>query len=96
MVGLPDNAAKESLQWVASAVNISGFCMQKQKIVVNLAHADIKTEGSSYDLPIAILILAASGQISNDEPEQNFIMGELSLNGSIQPIKEPYQLPYRH
>ena len=54
MVGLPDNAVKESLQRVASAINISGFRMPKQKIVVNLAPADIKKEGSSYDLPIAI------------------------------------------
>jgi len=87
MVGLPDNAVKESLQRVASAINISGLRMPKQKIVVNLAPADIKKEGSSYDLPIAIGILAASGQIPNDELENYFIMGELSLDGSIQPIK---------
>jgi len=87
MVGLPDNAVKESLQRVASAINVSGFRMPKQKIVVNLAPADIKKEGSSYDLPIAIGILAASGQIPADELENYFIMGELSLDGSIQPIK---------
>ncbi|RBQ05889.1 YifB family Mg chelatase-like AAA ATPase [Pedobacter miscanthi] len=87
MVGLPDNAVKESLRRVASAINISGLRMPKQKIVVNLAPADIKKEGSSYDLPIAIGILAASGQIPHDELENYFIMGELSLDGSIQPIK---------
>ncbi|QNN41715.1 YifB family Mg chelatase-like AAA ATPase [Pedobacter roseus] len=87
MVGLPDNAVKESLRRVASAINISGLRMPKQKIVVNLAPADIKKEGSSYDLPIAIGILAASGQIPNEDLENYFIMGELSLDGSIQPIK---------
>lgn len=87
MVGLPDNAVKESLQRVASAINISGFKMPKQKIVVNLAPADIKKEGSSYDLPIAIGILAASGQIPSEALGEYFIMGELSLDGTIQPIK---------
>jgi len=72
---------------VASAINISGFRMPKQKIVVNLAPADIKKEGSSYDLPIAIGILAASGQIPSDELDNYFIMGELSLDWTIQPIK---------
>lgn len=87
MVGLPDNAVKESLRRVASAINISGLHMPRQKIVVNLAPADLKKEGSSYDLPIAIGILAASKQIPHDELENYFIMGELSLDGSIQPIK---------
>lgn len=87
MVGLPDNAVKESLQRVASAINVSGLRMPKQKIVVNLAPADIKKEGSSYDLPIAIGILAASGQIPSEELGKYFIMGELSLDGNIQPIK---------
>jgi magnesium chelatase family protein len=87
MVGLPDNAVKESLQRVESAIHVSGYKMPRQKIVVNLAPADIRKEGSSYDLPIAIGILAASGQIPADKLEQCFIMGELSLDGSIQPIK---------
>lgn len=87
MVGLPDNAVKESLQRVESAINVSGFRMPRQKIVVKLAPADIRKEGSAYDLPIAIGILAASGQIPADELENYFIMGELSLDGSIQPIK---------
>jgi len=87
MVGLPDNAVKESLQRVESAVHVSGFRMPRQKIVVNLAPADIRKEGSAYDLPIAIGILAASGQIPGEELENYFIMGELSLDGNIQPIK---------
>ncbi|MET4081064.1 magnesium chelatase family protein [Pedobacter sp. UYP30] len=87
MVGLPDNAVKESLQRVASAINVSGLRMPRQKIVVNLAPADIKKEGSAYDLPIAVGILAASGQIPSDKLNEFFIMGELSLDGSIQPIR---------
>lgn len=87
MVGLPDNAVKESLQRVESAIHLAGFRMPRQKIVVNLAPADIRKEGSAYDLPIAIGILAASGQILADELENYFIMGELSLDGNIQPIK---------
>lgn len=87
MVGLPDNAVKESLQRVESALQTSGFRMPRQKIVVNLAPADIRKEGSAYDLPIAIGILAASGQIDADEIADYFIMGELSLDGGVQPIK---------
>lgn len=87
MVGLPDNAVKESLQRVESAIAVSGFRMPRQKIVVNLAPANIRKEGSAYDLPIAIGILAASGQIPSDDLENYFIMGELSLDGTIQPIK---------
>lgn len=87
MVGLPDNAVKESLQRVESAIHIAGFRMPRQKIVVNLAPADIRKEGSAYDLPIAIGILAASGQIPANDLENYFIMGELSLDGAIQPIK---------
>lgn len=87
MVGLPDNAVKESLQRVESAIHVAGFRMPRQKIVVNLAPADIRKEGSAYDLPIAIGILAASGQIPAEELENYFIMGELSLDGAIQPIK---------
>ncbi|MET0573868.1 MAG: YifB family Mg chelatase-like AAA ATPase [Pedobacter agri] len=87
MVGLPDNAVKESLQRVESAIHLAGFRMPRQKIVVNLAPADIRKEGSAYDLPIAIGVLAASGQIPSEDLENYFIMGELSLDGAIQPIK---------
>ncbi|AZI24828.1 ATP-binding protein [Pedobacter sp. G11] len=87
MVGLPDNAVKESLQRVESAIHVAGFRMPRQKIVVNLAPADIRKEGSAYDLPIAIGVLAASGQIPSEDLENYFIMVELSLDGAIQPIK---------
>ncbi|MEE1884469.1 YifB family Mg chelatase-like AAA ATPase [Pedobacter flavus] len=87
MVGLPDNAVKESLRRVESAITVSGLRMPKQKIVLNLAPADIKKEGSAYDLPIAIGILAASGQLEGADVESYFIMGELSLDGGIHPIK---------
>ena len=87
MVGLPDNAVKESLQRVESALNAVGCRMPRQKIVVNLAPADIRKEGSAYDLPIAIGILAASGQIDSEELQDYFIMGELSLDGGLQSIK---------
>lgn len=87
IVGLPDNAIKESLRRVESAIQSAGLKMPRQKIVINLAPADIRKEGSAYDLPIAIGILAASGQIESLEVERYFIMGELSLDGGLQPIK---------
>lgn len=87
VVGLPDNAVKENMFRVESAIRISGYHMPRQKIVVNLAPADIRKEGSAYDLPIAIGILAASGQIEADELDKYFIMGELSLDGGLQSIK---------
>src|SRR5215217_4240009 len=85
IVGLPDNAIKESLRRVESAVQSAGLKMPRQKIVINLAPADIRKEGSAYDLPIAIGILAASGQIESAEADKYFIMGELSLDGGLQP-----------
>jgi magnesium chelatase family protein len=87
MVGLPDNAVKESLHRVESAIQSAGFRMPRQKIVVNLAPADIRKEGSAYDLAIAIGILAASGQVNQEQLEDYLIMGELSLDGSLQGIK---------
>lgn len=87
IVGLPDNAVKESLQRIESAIMSIGYRMPRQKIVVNLAPADIRKEGSSYDLSIAIGILAASNQINSEELEKYIILGELSLDGAIQPIK---------
>lgn len=87
MVGLPDSAVKESEQRVESALKQNGFTMPRQKVIVNLAPADIKKEGSAYDLPIALGILAASNQASFDILDQYIIMGELSLDGLIRPIK---------
>jgi magnesium chelatase family protein len=87
LVGLPDNAVKESLQRIESALKTNGYRMPGQKLIINLAPADIRKEGSAYDLPMAIGILAASGQISADTLDKYVIMGELSLDGNIQPIK---------
>jgi len=87
IVGLPDNAVKESLRRVESAIQSSGLKMPRQKIVVNLSPADIRKEGTSYDLPIAVGILAASGQVECKKAGQFFIMGELSLDGGLRPVK---------
>ncbi|MCX2482027.1 YifB family Mg chelatase-like AAA ATPase [Pedobacter sp. MR2016-24] len=87
IVGLPDNAIKESLRRIESAIQSSGLRMPRQKIVVNLSPADIRKEGTGYDLPIAIGILAASGQITSKDAGHYFIMGELSLDGGLQPMK---------
>jgi len=82
IVGLPDNAVKESLQRIESTFKSLGFQMPRTKIVVNMAPADIKKSGTPFDLPIAIGILAASELISNHEAiEKYLIMGELSLDG---------------
>lgn len=87
IVGLPDNTIRESLRRIESAIQSAGLKMPRQKIVINLAPADIRKEGSAYDLPIAIAILAASGQIEISDTAQYFIMGELSLDGGLQPIR---------
>jgi magnesium chelatase family protein len=87
IVGLPDNAVKESLRRIESAIQASGLRMPRQKIVVNLSPAAIKKEGTAYDLPIAIGILAASGQILPQSTDQFMIAGELSLDGGLQPVK---------
>ncbi|HEX7366795.1 MAG TPA: YifB family Mg chelatase-like AAA ATPase [Pelobium sp.] len=87
IVGLPDNAVKESMLRIESAVTSSGCRMPRQKIVVNMAPADIRKEGSAYDLTIATGILAASNQIPAEEIGQYLIMGELSLDGEVKPIK---------
>jgi magnesium chelatase family protein len=87
LVGLPDNAVKESQQRIESALNSSGYRMPGRKIVINMAPADIRKEGSAYDLTIAIGILAASEQIKSDKLNEYIIMGELSLDGGLQPIK---------
>ena len=88
IVGLPDNAVKESLQRIESTIKALGFQMPRTKIVVNMAPADIKKSGTPFDLPIALGILAASELISNHEAiEKYLIMGELSLNGELRSIK---------
>ncbi|CAN5128598.1 YifB family Mg chelatase-like AAA ATPase [soil metagenome] len=88
IVGLPDNAVKESMQRIESAIKDNHYTMPRTKIVVNLAPADIKKSGSAFDLPIAIGVLGASGQIEEPERLADYVMmGELSLDGTIQPIK---------
>jgi len=88
IVGLPDNAVKESLQRVESAIKSIRFSMPRTKLVVNLAPADIKKSGSAFDLPIAIGTLGATEQLPHPERLEHFvIMGELSLDGTIRPIR---------
>jgi len=87
MSGLPDSAVKESQHRVESALKSSRFFMPRNKTVVNLAPADIRKEGSAYDLSIALCVLRASGQILSDKLEQFIIMGELTLDGTLRPIK---------
>ena len=88
VVGLPDSAVKESMQRVESTIKTNDFMMPRTRIVVNLAPADIKKSGTAFDLPIAIGVLAASEQFENREAiEKYVIMGELSLDGEVRPIK---------
>ncbi|HOH54516.1 MAG TPA: YifB family Mg chelatase-like AAA ATPase [Paludibacteraceae bacterium] len=87
LVGLPDNAVKESHERIASALDYIGYKMPHKQVVVNMAPADIRKEGSAYDLPLAIGILAADGKINPEVLQHYVIMGELSLDGSLQPIK---------
>ena len=88
IVGLPDSAVKESLQRVESAIKSNDYFMPRTKLVVNLAPADIRKTGTAFDLPIAIGTLGATEQITNPEKLSEYvIMGELSLDGSIRPIK---------
>lgn len=87
LVGLPDSAVKESQQRIEAALSNLGLKFPRQKITINMAPADIRKEGSAYDLPIAIGILAASEQIASDKLDKYIIMGELSLDGSLNPIK---------
>lgn len=87
MVGLPDNAVKESRARVYNALLNNGFDYPRGRITINLAPADIKKEGSAYDLPIAIGLLAASGQIKTAPLAKYMMLGELSLDGTLQPIK---------
>lgn len=88
IVGLPDNAVKESLQRVESAIKSNNYYMPRTKLVVNLAPADIKKSGTAFDLPIAIGTLGATEQIANPEKLGEYvIMGELSLDGTVSAIR---------
>ena len=87
LVGLPDNAVRESQERIRSAFDNCEYRMSGKKVTVNLSPADLRKEGSAYDLPIAIAILAASGQIIAPNLSRYMLLGELSLNGAILPIK---------
>lgn len=88
LVGLPDSAVKESEQRVEASLKFFGYRMPRQKVVVNLAPADIRKEGSSYDLPIGLCVLEASEQITTTRNLDDYvIMGELALDGTLRPIK---------
>ncbi|MDE3056708.1 MAG: YifB family Mg chelatase-like AAA ATPase [Bacteroidota bacterium] len=86
MVGLPDNAVKESRERVATAIKNSGFTYPNKRITINLAPADVKKEGSSHDLPIAVGMLVSSGQVPEDLLRDFVILGELALDGSLRPV----------
>ena len=87
LVGLPDNAIKESSYRIAAALKNNGYSLPVKKITINMAPADLRKEGSAYDLTLAVGILVATGQIKAEELSQYVIMGELSLDGGLQPIK---------
>jgi magnesium chelatase family protein len=87
LVGLPDSAVKESQQRIDAALKHSGYKIPGKQITINMAPADIRKEGSAYDLTLAIGILAASEQINSDQVSDHIIMGELALDGRLRPIK---------
>ena len=87
LVGLPDVAVKESQQRIESALRALNFHWPGKQVVINMAPADIRKEGSSYDLPLAMGILTADEKVNNEEIESYVIMGELSLDGTLQPVK---------
>src|SRR5690606_18353078 len=88
LVGLPDNAIKESNYRIAAALQNNGYRIPGKKLTLNMAPADLRKEGSAYDLPLAIGILAATEQIKLlNNPEEYIIMGELSLDGTLQAIR---------
>ena len=87
LVGLPDNAVKESQQRIEAALRTNGFRVPGKRIVVNMAPADTRKEGAAYDLPLALSVLAASEQILASDLDKYMIMGELSLDGGLRPIK---------
>ena len=87
IVGLPDSAIKESLQRIETAIKSNGYYMPRIKIVINLAPADIRKSGTAFDLPITLGIMAASDQLDKAIMERYVIMGELSLDGQVRPIR---------
>ena len=87
LVGLPDSAVKESHERIISAFQVNGYKFPSSQIIINMAPADIRKEGAAYDLPLAIVILASGGEIDTSTLDDYVIMGEMSLDGSLQPVK---------
>ncbi len=87
LVGLPDVAVRESHERIISALQVSGYKFPRNRIVINMAPADIRKEGSAYDLPLAVGILAAAEELDASRLDKFILMGELSLDGSLQPVK---------
>jgi magnesium chelatase family protein len=88
VVGLPDNAVRESLQRIDAALKNGGYELSRYKTIVNLAPADIRKEGSAYDLPIALSLLSSGGNIAYEKDLKDYvILGELALDGTLRPIK---------
>ncbi|MBQ6800336.1 MAG: YifB family Mg chelatase-like AAA ATPase [Bacteroidaceae bacterium] len=87
LVGLPDNAVKESHERILSALQVNGYKFPVAQIIINMAPADIRKEGSAYDLPLAIGIMAANGTVSPDKLGRYMMIGELGLDGTLQPVK---------
>ncbi|NLA15858.1 MAG: YifB family Mg chelatase-like AAA ATPase [Bacteroidales bacterium] len=87
LVGLPDNAVRESQQRISTAVQSVGMNIPGKRIVINMAPADLRKEGSAYDLPLALAVLAASGQINSRFLEGTLCMGELALDGTLRPVR---------
>src|SRR5213592_2702694 len=92
LVGLPDTAVQESRERVRSAIRNSGFEFPLRRITINLAPADVKKEGPSFDLPIAVGVLAASGQVSAQALHETLMIGELSLDGSVRNVAGVLQI----
>ena len=87
LVGLPDNAVRESHERIVAAVENSGFRFPSKQFVINMAPADIRKEGAGFDLPLAVGILATDGKVKPDKLPHAMLLGELSLDGSLQPVK---------
>ena len=95
IIGLPDNAVKESQPRVNAAIKNCGYTYPRKGVVINMAPADIRKEGSAYDLTIAIGVMAAGELMATNLIEETIIMGELSLDGAYSPSKVHCPLPYR-
>ena len=96
IVGLPDKAINEARQRVKAAIINSGYNFPMKKIIINLSPADIKKEGALYDLPIAIAILSVSDQIKIKDKDKSCFIGELSLDGNLNPVKGIISMAEKH